>query len=296
MKPAPFDYHRATSVADAIAVLAASEGSGKLLAGGQSLVPLLSMRMAQPTVLIDLNGLGDLSALGGPGASADGPATDGSTGSVGFGSMMRHSELCRQTAHPLAAEMAGWIAHTAIRCRGTIGGSLAHADPNAECPALALVCDGRITVQGPSGQRRIAAADFFEGMLQTTLADDEILTAIDLALPARWGFAELARRQGDFAVVLAAVAELDDGWRVVVGGVDSTPIRVPAAEAALDSGVDGAEAGRLVETQIVAYDDIHGGASYRRAMAAELVRRACDMAFSQAAPSAGETGAVKSQP
>ncbi len=268
MKSAPFDYHRATSVDDAVAVLTASDGEAKVIAGGQSLVPLLSMRMAQPTVLVDLNGLAEL--------RSDRPTV--TDGRARFGSMTRHAQLAIQTHHGLAAEMAGWIGHTAIRTRGTLGGSLAHADPNAECPALALACDAALSVQGADGVRTIPAAEFFAGMLQTALADDEILTVIDLAVPRRWGFAELARRHGDFALVLATVTELADGWRVVVGGVEGTPVRLADAEAALSSDASTDEVGRTVEESIVAYDDLHATSRYRRAMAAELVRRAVDQA------------------
>ncbi len=269
MKPAPFDYHRATSIDDAVAALAASDGDGKLLAGGQSLVPLLSMRLAQPTVLIDLNGI---DALG----SAS--LVDGTRPAVRFGSMTRHTELCRQTLHPLASEMAGWIGHTAIRTRGTLGGSVAHADPNAECPSLALACNAAIHTTAPDGTHQLAIDDFFEGMLQTSIADDEVLTAIDLELPRRWGFAELARRSGDFALVMACVTELSDGWRVVLGGVDSTPIRVEAAEQALAVGATPSEIAQTVRSGVTAYDDLHAGAEYRIAMAAELTRRAAAQA------------------
>ncbi len=269
MKPAPFDYHRATSLADAVAVLAASDGEAKLIAGGQSLVPLLSMRLAQPTLLVDLNAIEDLQTA---------ELVDAGRPAVRFGAMSRHCDVQRQSLHPLAAEMAGWIGHTAIRSRGTMGGSLAHADPNAEYPALALACDAVVHARSLRGERRIAMDGFFEGMLQTTITDDEVVTAVDLKLPRRWGFAELARRRGDFALVLACVTELSDGWRVVVGGVDSTPIRVVQAEKALGDGADAAEVARVVQTGIIAYDDLHAGSDYRIAMAAELSRRAAEQA------------------
>ncbi len=267
MKPAPFAYHRATSLADAIEALAASDGEGKLIAGGQSLVPLLSMRLAQPSVLVDLNGVDELNT-----------ETDLDDGHVRFGAMTRHARLVDQRRHLLAAEMAGWIGHTAIRSRGTLGGSIAHADPNAEWPALTLACDATVHVQGPAGPRRIAVGALFDGMLQTTIADDEILTAIDLGRPRRWGFSELARRHGDFALVLSVVTELESGWRVVLGGVAPIPIRVTEAEAALAAGAGTHDVGRLVEATIETYDDLHASARYRRAMAGELSRRAVDRA------------------
>ncbi|MEZ5378567.1 MAG: FAD binding domain-containing protein [Acidimicrobiales bacterium] len=270
MKPAPFDYHRAASIDDAVAVLAASDGEGKLLAGGQSLVPLLSMRLAQPTVLIDLNGLADLRTA---------EALDDGRPIARFGAMTRHAHLQRQSLHPMAAHLAGWVGHTAIRTRGTLGGSIAHADPNAECPALALASDATIHTSGPGGTRRLAVDDFFEGMLETAVADDEVLTHVDLEVPHRWGFGELARRSGDFALVLACVSELSSGWRVVIGGVDSTPVRVTDAEQALAAGVDPVEVAAIVGSRLTAYDDLHAGVDYRIAMAAELTRRAAEQAL-----------------
>ncbi|MEZ5226424.1 MAG: FAD binding domain-containing protein [Acidimicrobiales bacterium] len=197
-------------------------------------------------------------------------------------SVRRHDPSCPPAAaipSPDGGASGRGSGHTAIRTRGTLGGSIAHADPNAECPALALASDATIHTSGPGGTRRLAVDDFFEGMLETAVADDEVLTHVDLEVPHRWGFGELARRSGDFALVLACVSELSSGWRVVIGGVDSTPVRVTDAEQALAAGVDPVEVAAIVGSRLTAYDDLHAGVDYRIAMAAELTRRAAEQAL-----------------
>ena len=277
MKPAPFDYVRPSSVDDAIEALRAAGGEGKVLAGGQSLVPLLSMRLANPTTLVDLN---DLSAL--VGISAE-------DGRVRFGAMTRQSDLMTQEEHPLVAEAVRWIGHAAIRSRGTMGGSLAHADPSAELPAVAVATDAVLRVQGPTGERLIAIDEWFETMLQTSIADDEILIEANLAVPHRWGFAEMARREGDFALVLAAITQVDSEWRVVLGGIDAKPWRCEAAELVLAQHATAApthEPERIMQmvTEAVhdtlqTFDDLHASASYRRAMAAHVAGQAISQAL-----------------
>jgi carbon-monoxide dehydrogenase medium subunit len=256
------------------------------MAGGQSLVPLLAMRLAAPSTLVDLNRLAGLAGF-----------ERRAAGRLRVGAMTRHRDLERAGTGLLAAA-ASHIGHGAIRARGTIGGSLAHADPNAELPAVALVTDASVAVAGPRGGRTIGAADLFEGMLQTSLADDEILTAVELAEPRRWGFAELARRHGDFALVLAAVTELASGWRVVVGGTGPVPERCAEAEVLLDrsgEGAAGAAAGQLVDevaeavaAAVEPYDDVHATAGYRRAMAGNLAGRATAQALRSVAGGGGE--------
>ncbi len=238
MKPAPFRYERPTTLDDVVNLLA-NEEDAKIIAGGQSLLPLLSLRLARPTVLIDLAGLQELSVIV-PTANA-----------VRFGSMVRHHVVASQTLHPLAAEAARWIGHTAIRSRGTIGGSLAHADPAAEMPAVSLALDATMRVLGPRDARDVAASEFFVGPLQTTLADDELLVHIELPIPRRWGFAEMARKHGDFALALVVAAELADGWRLVAGGLAGVPVRLTAAEAELDRG---ASAERVAEVARASVD------------------------------------------
>lgn len=262
MKCAPFEYARPSSVADAVAALAAADGEGKVLAGGQSLVPVLALRMARPTVLVDVNRIAGLDAV------------DPADGAVRVGALVRHTALAEQSAHPLLAEAARWIGHTAIRTRGTAGGSLAHADPAAELPAVAVATGATVHVAGPAGVRTVPAAELFDGPLTTTLADDELLTAVDVPLPERWGFAEFARRHGDFALVLAVVAEVAGEWRIALGGTGPVPVRAPAAEALLAGGAGAREVGRAAAAEIRATGDLHGTADYRRGLAAELVRRA----------------------
>src|ERR1700704_1979921 len=194
MKPAPFRYARAGSLAEAVALLAAAPGDTKLLAGGQSLVPMLNMRLVRPAVLVDVNSVRELAGIA--------PTADGG---LRIGALTRHAELTASPAvierAPLLAEAARHVGHAAIRNQGTLGGSLAHADPAAELPAALLALDARVHVTGPRGAREIAADAFFLGLLTTALEADEILTAIEVpAQPPGWGFVEIARRPGDFAL------------------------------------------------------------------------------------------------
>ncbi|MDA3040307.1 MAG: FAD binding domain-containing protein [Actinomycetota bacterium] len=263
MKPAPFRYERPTTLEEAVSLLAGDE-EAKLIAGGQSLLPLLSLRLARPSVLVDLDGIDELTAIN----------LDPAGSVVRFGAMVRHHISASQTHHPLVADAAGWIGHTAIRSRGTIGGSLAHADPAAELPAVALALDATMHVLGPRGARSVPASNFFVGTFQTALAADELLVDVDFPIPRRWGFAEVARKHGDFALVLVVAAELQDGWRLVAGGLGGTPIRLTAAEAALDAGVDPAEAGAAAQSAVDPVAHLHASSAYLAAMAGTLVTKA----------------------
>lgn len=262
MKCAPFDYVRAGTVDEVTAVLADAAGEGKILAGGQSLVPILALRLARPAVLVDVNRLPGLDAI---------RRTDGS---LEVGALVRHSRLAQQTDHPLLAEAAGWIGHSAIRTRGTAGGSIAHADPAAELPVVAVATNATVTVTGPRGNRSVDTADLFVGPLMTTLADDEMITALRFPLPSRWGFAEFARRHGDFALVTAAVAEIDGAVQIALGGVGPVPRRVEAAERVLADGGPARQAADAAAEDIDPTGDLHGSAPFRKAIAAEMVRRA----------------------
>jgi aerobic carbon-monoxide dehydrogenase medium subunit len=271
MKPAPFDYAAPTTLDEAIELLA-SNPEAKVLAGGQSLMPLLALRLARPELVVDLNRIAGLSGI-------EATSNPGDAGrSVRFGALVRQRELVTQPHHPLIAEAASRVAHAAIRSRGTFGGSLAHADSAAELPVVSLSIGARIEAVGPNGARTIVVDDFFHGLLQTALADDEVITAIDCPLPQRWGFAELARRQGDFALVLVAVAEFDGQWRIVVGGVEGTPRRCTQAEELATAGPLGPDAIHGIASaaglEIEASDHLHATASYQRGMATELVQRA----------------------
>ena len=279
MKLPPFDYACPTTLPEAVQLLSAPGGDAKPIAGGQSLVPMLAFRLAQPTLLVDLRKLGDLRGI------------KISQKGVTLGAMVRWREIeddeRLETAHPLLKAAVAHIAHYQIRNRGTVGGSLAHADPAAEMPGIAITCDAEIAVVGKAGARVIQAADFFQGALTTALTADEII--VEVRLPAwpperRWGFEEFARRRGDFAMAAAAVFydQNDDGTareaHVGVVGVADRPLRLPSVEAVLNGRtVDAAaiaEAEAAASAAVDPQDDIHASAAYRRALAGTMVERA----------------------
>jgi len=278
MKPAAFDYVRADSVAEAVAALVASDGSGKVLAGGQSLVPLLSMRLARPSVLVDINKIPGLDHIRREGDM------------LAIGALARHETVLRsplvQQAVPLLPAALRYVGHRAIRNRGTVAGSIAHADPAAEAPAVARALDAELVVSGPAGTRTIAAADFFGGYLTTALGPDEILTEVRIPIQppgAQVAVCELARRSGDFALVAVFTALTLDGdvitsARLAVAGTNPEPLRGTAAEAVLIGNTVTAarivEAAAAVSAATSPADDIHAAASYRRRMAGLLTRRA----------------------
>ncbi|WP_048860957.1 FAD binding domain-containing protein, partial [Acidisphaera rubrifaciens] len=232
MKPAPLRYHAARDVAEAVALLR-DEPEAKLLAGGQSLMPMANFRLLRPSLLIDINridGLGDITRT---------------PGGLRIGARARHvaveTSALVASLFPVLAHAMTHVAHPTIRNRGTFGGSLAHADPAAELPMLALLLDAVLTIRSAGGERRSTMPDFLVGALTTSLAPDEMLVAIDLpALPdgAGWGFEEMARRHGDYAlaavsVVLCRAGDAVAEARIALTGVGETAMRVPAAEAAL---------------------------------------------------------------
>ncbi len=279
MKPAPFRYLAPSSLAEALALLAEHGSDAKLLAGGQSLIPAMNFRLAQPAVLIDLNRVPELAALA--------PAPDGS---LHAGAMVRQRTLERSalvaTQSPLLHAALPHIAHVQIRNRGTLGGSLAHADPAAELPAVAVALNATFHLQSADGARTVSAADFYLGLFTTELAEDEILTQIDLQpLPAGTGcgFAEFARRRGDYALAgAAAVLELDAAGscraaRLVLFSVGETPVLAPSAAAALVGAAPTAAllaeaAHAAAQHDIDPLGDIHAGAAYRRHLAEVLAR------------------------
>lgn len=286
MKAAAVDYHRATSLDDAVQRLASAE-DGKILAGGQSLVPLLNMRLARPALLVDINRLDELAHI------------RRENGHVEIGAMARHravetSELVRRDV-ALVAESLRHVGHVTIRNRGTIGGSLAHADPAAELPAVALALDAQLTVQGPAGTRHVDAADFFHGYLMSALEPEEILTGLRVpVLPEATGcaVAEMARRHGDFALVAVFVAltRAPDGTceraRIALAGAAPAPVRARAAEDLLVGTAVQADAVAAAAREIAAVtdppDDIHAPAEYRRRLASVLGRRALAQAWERA--------------
>lgn len=280
MKPAPFAYYDPHTLGEAVALLEEHGAEAKLIAGGQSLVPLLNMRLARPAAVIDLNRIDGMDYI------------REENGWLAIGSMTRQRAIERSDLvrgrQPLLHAATKLIAHPQIRNRGTIGGSLAHADPAAEYPAVALALGGQVTVSGPGGQRTIQANDLFVTYLTTSLQPAEIVTEIRLPAPPErtgWSFLELSRRRGDFALVgVAATLTLaPDGAysdaRIALFGVGATPVRALAAETLLRGerpnpglfAAAGATAKREIGEPL---SDIHASAEYRRHLVGVLTRRA----------------------
>ncbi len=278
MKPAPFSYHRTRDVPETVGLLAGLGDEAKILAGGQSLVPMMNFRLARPSALVDITRIPGLDYLR---AGPDG---------LRIGALTRHRaiELCRDPdvldGFGVLPRSARWIGHYPIRARGTLGGSIAHADPAAEWCLLAVLLDANIILAGPGGERTVAARDFFQGFYTTTAGPDEMITELHFPVPApRAALLEFAPRQGDFAVVAAAVAvDLDDGGpacrsvRVVLGGVGPLPVTVDTAGLAGQPATAATwqAAGRLAAAQLDPPSDQHGSAAYRRTLAATLTERA----------------------
>jgi len=278
MKLPPFEYACPTSVSEAVALLASHEGEAKPLAGGQSLVPMMAFRVASPSLVVDLRKLAELRQIK---ISDEG---------VTLGAMVRWREILDdarlRTVQPLLVAAVEHVAHYQIRNRGTVGGSIAHADPAAEMPGIVLTCDAKIAVTGKAGARVIDAANFFEGPLMTALKSDEIITEIRLPTwPAkrRFGFQEFARRRGDFALAAALLFYDDDGGKarnahVGAIGVADTPVRLPAVEQVLNgSAIDEttiAKAEAAASASVEPHDDIHASGAYRKALVGVMVERA----------------------
>jgi len=278
MKLPPFEYACPTSISEAVALLASHDGEAKLLAGGQSLVPMMAFRVASPSLLVDLRKLAELRQIK---ITQDG---------VTLGAMVRWRDILEderlKTAHPLLVAAVEHVAHYQIRNRGTVGGSIAHADPAAEMPGIVVTCEAQIAVIGKAGARTIAAGDFFRGPLMTVLKADEIITEIRFpAWPAkrRFGFQEFARRRGDFAMAAAAVFYDDDNGKarnahVGAIGVADYPLRLPSVEAVINGQkIDDAVIARAEAAASAAVDpadDIHSSGAYRKALVGVMVERA----------------------
>jgi len=287
MKPAAFAYYDPTTIDEALALLADLGDDAKILAGGQSLVPMMNFRLARPAHLIDVNRVEPLHYL----------RVDG--GVLRIGAMSRQSHIERsldvENGWPLLADAVRHIGHVQIRNRGTIGGSLAHADPAAELPATMLALDAEMVVRRKGGERTVAAGDFFESYYTTALAADEMLVEIRVpAAPARtgWGFQEVSRRHGDFALVGAAALLTVDAAGVITrarltfNGAAPAPVRSTAAEALLvgnkeDEGLF-RRAGERASEDLDPDDDIHATAEYRREVGAVMARRALMQAAERA--------------
>lgn len=282
MKPAPFAYHRARDLDGATRLLAELGDDAKVVAGGQSLVAMMNFRLARPRHLVDIGGLRELDRL----------HTD-AAGGLRIGALTTHHTVERDPAGRLGADFAvlreamRWIGHLPIRTRGTVGGSIAHADATAEWCLLALALDAEFVARGPRGERRIAAGDFFLGYYTTALDFDEILAEIVFPRPApHAALAEFAERQGDFALV-CAVVDLDvaggtvRGGRVALGGVAAAVVRVPEAEAVLAGGGSFAECASAAADAVEPPADASGSTHYRKQLVRTLVLRACEEAMAR---------------
>jgi carbon-monoxide dehydrogenase medium subunit len=286
MKLPLVDYEAPKTVSEAVELLAEHQDEASVLAGGQSLIPLLALRLAHPAVLIDINGIAELSGVS---------ATDGWV-SIGATTREYVAEESGTIADavPLLAAALPLIGHEAIRNRGTIGGSLAHADPAAELPAVARALDAEFVVRGPSGERVVPAAEWFEGYLTTSRLPDELLVQVRFPAAARGtgtSFQEVARRHGDFAIVgLAASLTLSEGTitdaRLAFAGMSDVPVRAGDAEDLLAGERPSAElfdeAARRATNDIDPPADLHGSADYRRKVATTLVRRGLQAAADSA--------------
>ena len=278
MKPAQFEYHDPTTTEEALALLKQYGGEAKVLAGGQSLVPLMNFRLSRPAALIDLNRIPALAYI----KEAD--------GQLRFGAMTRQrvierSDLVRSRI-PLLTEATLLVGHLPIRTRGTIGGSVAHADPAAEYPAVVTALEGELVVRGSGGERRVSPEEFFVTYLTTSLGPDEMLTEVRLPIQPKgsgWAFEEFSRRHGDFAIVGIAAFLVVEGGRVkkarlATAGAGPIPIRLKAAEQILEAGrLDEKtfqEAGAKAQELVSPDADIHASADYRRHLTKVLTVRA----------------------
>jgi carbon-monoxide dehydrogenase medium subunit len=284
MKPPLFDYRSPSSLDEALALRAEYSDDSAVLAGGQSLVPMLNLRLARPEVLIDLGGVAEVAGI------------SERNGGVSLGAMTRQrhaerSELIRERA-PLVQQALAHVGHPTIRNRGTVGGSLAHADPAAELPAVCIALDAQLVARSATAERTIAAEDFYVGFMSTSLSPDELLVEVRIPAPADTSgtaFLELARRHGDFALVgVAATIALDDesvitDARLVFTGVGLQPVRAREAEASLRGRPAGADAfaaaADLAAGELQPRTDAHASGDYRRRVAGVLARRALEEAM-----------------
>jgi aerobic carbon-monoxide dehydrogenase medium subunit len=283
VKPAAFEYRRATAVEDAVDQLTELGDEAKLLAGGQSLVPMMNFRLVRPSALVDVAGIPDLQYL---------EPHDGRGLKIGaltphrWVEEMEDPELLE--GFSILKRAARWVGHYPIRTLGTFGGSIAHGDPSAEWCVLAALLEAEIVAVGPEGERVVPASDFFHGFFMTALEPDEMIVEVRFPQPApNASLQEFARRAGDYAIVAAAVTlDMDGGKcrsaRVVLGGVADVPLRVTEAERVLEGAEAGREAfeqaGREAAKAVDPPSDVQGTAEYRRDLSAVMVRRALEKA------------------
>jgi carbon-monoxide dehydrogenase medium subunit len=278
VKPASFDYHSPTSIDDALGILQRHQGDARVLAGGQSLVPMMNFRLAAPAAIVDLNRIPNLAGI------------EVADGVVVIGAMARQRQIefapLIQEKIPLLGDAMRWVGHLPTRTRGTVGGSIAHADPSAEIPMVLQALAGEVMVRGPEGERRIAAPDLFLAPLSTTLAADEIITEVRFpVMPPEAGHAieEFARRKGDFAIAAIAVMLVRDGERcatarLATAGIGPIPVRLNEAEAILEQRGLGeaavAAAAEKAAELVEPMSDQNASADFRRHLTAVLTRRA----------------------
>jgi carbon-monoxide dehydrogenase medium subunit len=283
MKPAHFDYHRPQTVAEAIGLLSGLGDTAKPIAGGQSLGPMLNMRLARLSHLVDLNDLVELDYV----------RTAGDF--IEIGALTRHHRLATaaevRRLHPLLAAAAATIGHYPIRQRGTLGGSLAHADPAAQLPLIAVLTGATILVSGPSGRREVAAANFFQSVMTVDLRPGEIITAVRFPLMGRasgWGFELFSRRRGDFAIMAVAALLQPDAsgaqrLHLAIGGPGPVPVRLDGIDWRPSSGrAEVREIGRLVSTTLEIEGDERLPAEFRRELAADLTEKTIFAAMARA--------------
>ena len=268
MIPAAFDYQRASSADEAIALIGQYGDEAKFLAGGHSLIPLMKLRLAQPTVLVDIGRVKDLSYIKDAGDH------------VAIGALTRHmdvenSDILKKHV-PLLAHAASHVGDSQVRHRGTIGGSIAHADPASDLPATTLALGATYVARGPKGERTIAARDFYKGFLESALAPDELLTEIRVPkiTGAKWGFQKFNRRAQDWAIVGVAAWQLNGSSGVGLVNMGSTPLLATSTMEALNKGTALADAAALADANSEPQDDLNASADYRRHLARVLVRRA----------------------
>jgi aerobic carbon-monoxide dehydrogenase medium subunit len=271
--PAPFTYKRAASVDEALDLAAAAGGDAKFLAGGHSLLPLMKLRLAVPEVLIDVSKLRELSYVRDEGSH------------IAVGALSTHDELSRSdvlgAGLPLLAHVAGQVGDPQVRHRGTIGGSLAHADPAADLPAAVLALDATLVARGPSGIREIPATEFFSALFETALEPTDLLTEIRIPKPQaadRWAFQKFTKRAIDWAIVGVAV----QGGNVALVNMGQTPLRASAVEQALSSGASPKDAASHAADGTESPEDLNASRSYREHLARVLVGRALEESAARA--------------
>ena len=270
MIPAAFDYKRAGSSEEAVALIVEHGDEAKFLAGGHSLIPMMKLRLAVPSVLVDITGVEDLSYI------------DDRGDHIAIGALTKHRSL--ETSDlliaecPLLAHVASKVGDPQVRHRGTLGGSLAHSDPASDLPAAVLALGGSLVAEGPNGQREIGVADFFTGYFESALSDDEMLTEVRVpkAPGASWSYQKFNRRAQDWAIVGVAAVEVQGAAQIALVNMGSTPLRAEAVEAALAGGASAAEAAEAAADGTDAPTDLNASPEYRDHLARVLTKRALE--------------------